>query len=647
MFPTATRLAHLSPQERAAFAVSARLISCLVTESLLDTLFFPLTELNVVGLAVLLLDNANPRPTCLPTGAAYQANNIFAIIPLQHIPILSEEDAFPVKRIRLLDPLDMLPLIFRLRQGDMETVQSITEDIDGDSSHVAGLRVAVLNILKEHGWILGENARLETCRDPLLLWSVYAKYMHLEDDLTKEIANEFASSLKWQTYSYQFPPEAPQFSSSSIEWEQSIVEGHPTHPMHKTRYFLPPLPDFEPGTYDLYHAKLRLVAVPRNKLKTTYQFEKYVKPIVEAASQRAGELLTLPTGSVALPVHELQIVHIQNKFPEIEILPEQYNVPILAQQSIRSVQVPDAYADLSLKLGVGLKLTSAVRTISPASAYLGPRFSSQVVPHLQLDPKIVTVAKELCSAIHTHPDPDIAKHCALIVREAHENTSHQRGERLIVCTALVESGHTGENGHVPAVIRIFDLDTEEKRVEWLDSFVRIFFRAFLPSVLHNGVAFECHPQNCLARYDLRSKEIRGFIIRDFGGIRVHSDTLRDSTGVELDFLDGHSVIAPDLNDVYTRMYHAAIHNHLQQLIRVLGLHYNGLGWDIIRKYLMDCIPQDHALYASWLSAESKTLPSKCFLRMRMAGMYRFHLHSPVPNLIHYHGCNFTQSPGAS
>lgn len=301
--------------------------------------------------------------------------------------------------------------------------------------------------------------------------------------------------------------------------------------------------------------------------------------------------------------------------------------------------VPDAYYELLLKLGVGLKLTSAVRTISPESAYLGPRFSKDVLPVLSMDPKIVTVARELASVVHANPDGEIAKHCAAIIREAHENTSEERGERSIVCAALVESGHS-EGGHVPPVIRIFDLDTEEKRVDWLskyvssegtlrlsadpfDRFVRIYFEAFLPPVLHNGVAFECHSQNCLARFDLATKELRGFIIRDFGGLRVHTETLKATTGVELEFLDGHSVIAEDLDDVYTQMYHGVFRNHLQRLIRVLGLHYNGRGWEVVRHHLNEVIPKDHRLYTAWLSPERKTLPSKCFLRMRMLGMYRF------------------------
>jgi IucA / IucC family len=114
-----------------------------------------------------------------------------------------------------------------------------------------------------------------------------------------------------------------------------------------------------------------------------------------------------------------------------------------------------------------MKLTSAVRTISPESAYLGPRFSAQVVPVLKLDPTIVTVAKELASVVHTNPDGEIAKHCAALVREYHEGVCEKRGECAIVCTSLVESGHKGSGGDIPPVIRIFDLDSEEKRIEWL------------------------------------------------------------------------------------------------------------------------------------------------------------------------------------
>ncbi|KAG5718892.1 hypothetical protein E4T56_gene17381, partial [Termitomyces sp. T112] len=583
----ATRLALLNPSDRAIFVTNARLISCLVTESLLKALYVPIFGVETVGVAVVLLGDFDAPPR------SYESEDILAIVALHHVPLLHEESTGSSERkIGLLDPLDMVPFIFEISHG-----------FSGPASEYDGLSEATLSALSGQGWDIAISTRLTLCKSAVSIWEKFGSSLDLDRTLIKDISNELFNSVKWQTFSYEDPPPAPEFSSPSIEWEQSIVEGHPTHPMHKLRFFLSPLPDFAPGTVDLYHPRLRLVAVPRNNLHITYDFEDLVRPVVDAMCRKAGRSVEIRENYVAIPVHELQVAHIQDKFKEAEIYPEDVGLDILAQQSIRSVIVPGAYTGLSLKLGVGIKLTSAVRTISPASAYLGPRFSKHVVPALSLDPTIVTVAKELASVVHRHPNGEIAKHCAAIIREAHENISEESGERLIVCTALVESGHSGVGGHIPPLIRVFGLDTEEKRIEWLSKFVRMLFDAFLPSVLHNGVAFECHPQNCLARFDLTTKELKGFIIRDFGGLRVHPETLKASTGVDLDVHEGHSIIAPDLDDVYTRMYHTVFHNHLQQLIRVLGLHYNGRGWDVVREHLNAVIPKDHPLHAAWLSPE--------------------------------------------
>ncbi|KAF8640221.1 hypothetical protein AX16_010118 [Volvariella volvacea WC 439] len=620
MLSPALRLSHLDPHRRAVFATSARLLSCLVTESLVRALYFPLEGFEATGVAVVLNGEVSSKE---PSSEPYTDLHILAVIPLLHTPVFKHDgkDARGIE-IGLLDPMDMMPLILEFGSG---------EDQHKD------LCTSILRLLSTPGWAISAQARLSPVEDPLSIWERFANAHHLEPPLIKEIGNEFSSAVKWQTYSYQHPPPAPSFADPSVIWEQSIVEGHPTHPMHKTRFFLPPIPDIQPGDFDLYHPKLRFVSIPKDNLKITYDFEKLLRPIVDMASTRAGQPLRAQDGYVVVPVHELQIYHVQDKFPEAIVYPEIFNVDLSAQQSIRSVIVPGVYHNLSLKLGVGIKLTSAVRTISPASAYLGPRFSAQVVPALKLNPDVVTVAKELASVVHTHPDGEVAKHCAAIIREAYELNSEERGERLIVCTALVESGHSGKDGHIPAVIRVFGLDTEQKRTQWLDRFVKVYFEAFLPSVIHNGVAFECHPQNCVARFDLVTKELRGFIIRDFGGIKVHPETLKRSTGVELDFLAGHSTVTETVDEVYTRMYHTMFHNHLQQLIRILGLHYNGVGWGVVRKHLREAIPHDHPLYDAWLSPERKTFPGKCFMRMRMSGMYRFHLHGPFPNLILYEG----------
>jgi hypothetical protein len=100
---------------------------------------------------------------------------------------------------------------------------------------------------------------------------------------------------------------------------------------------------------------------------------------------------------------------------------------------------------------------------------LGPRFSAQIVPALHFDRSLLAVARELASVGHVDPDNEIAKHCGVIVRECYENGSEARaGERLIVCTSLVERGHAGTDGLTPSVVRAFGLDTEDKRIMWLD-----------------------------------------------------------------------------------------------------------------------------------------------------------------------------------
>lgn len=117
---------------------------------------------------------------------------------------------------------------------------------------------------------------------------------------------------------------------------------------------------------------------------------------------------------------------------------------------------------------MGVRLTSVMRTISPP---MGPSFSGSIIPRLTYDRDILIMQQELASVVHIHPDPDIAKHLAGIVREGYENTSVEaHGERVIVCTALVETCYGGE-GELPLVQLTFGLNTEEKRITWLDTWV--------------------------------------------------------------------------------------------------------------------------------------------------------------------------------
>jgi hypothetical protein len=105
--------------------------------------------------------------------------------------------------------------------------------------------------------------------------------------------------------------------------------------MHKTRQFLPPMTSLIPGSYNLYSPRLRLIALPRGSLHVTGDFEALTRPILDAAISNAGNALDVRQEHIIVPAHELQIPHIQDKFKEATIYPEEFSVPARAQQSIR------------------------------------------------------------------------------------------------------------------------------------------------------------------------------------------------------------------------------------------------------------------------------------------------------------------------
>ena len=102
-----------SSNERASFATIARLLSCLVTESLVRAIFIPLQWPDSVGIGVVL--NA-PVSNILATDCiSYLQRDILAIIVFKHVPVFKHDSSDPRgKEVGLLDPLDMSPLVLAI-----------------------------------------------------------------------------------------------------------------------------------------------------------------------------------------------------------------------------------------------------------------------------------------------------------------------------------------------------------------------------------------------------------------------------------------------------------------------------------------------------------------------------------------------------
>ena len=122
--------------------------------------------------------------------------------------------------------------------------------------------------------------------------------------------------------------------------------------------------------------------------------------------------------------------------------------------------------DIALKLSVGIRISSVIRTIGYFSAHLGPRFSAEVVPKLAIDTGILTIEPEVASAICVRDgegvnlDPGIAAHLTAVTRKLY---IPDESETVIICAALLETGHSGLPAGIPVVQHIMGLDSQKKR----------------------------------------------------------------------------------------------------------------------------------------------------------------------------------------
>ncbi|KAI8337933.1 IucC family-domain-containing protein [Chlamydoabsidia padenii] len=615
----------------AKFATTSRLISCLVSESLVKAIYVPCHDMsNIKGLCLLL----RPQRQTI-TGL----QDLLAVIPLKGVPIL-DDTTFLVQDIKcanviLVDGWDMLPHIYSPTATPLQSVDTLTFS---PVAHAETTTKAVAETLSSLLLAKVGTHQLLDGYDAVQLWTQFASDFGVNEKLLQLISQELDSSMLNQAHTYNHPKMLPTLESSTIEWEQVILEGHATHPMHKARKSFAPMAPLHPEETNLETPKVRLLAIPKDNVQLRGDFETLARPLVDnmlSKLDNEAEDGDKWSNHVFVPVHELQLANIKQLFPKAYIFPESVHITVQSLTSIRSVAVPELFPGMSLKLCLGIKVSSALRTITPFTTYFGPGFSSGVVPHLTFDPKVLTIERELASAVYIHDDTDIAKHCSCVLREAVEyDTDNQ--DTIVPCAALVEKIQRPDTD-ITLVKHVWNLDTDEKRVDFLDRYVDLILQAFLPPALVNGVAFEAHGQNTLARFDKKTGLLKGFIIRDFGGIKVHRETLIKSAGVDIDVLPDSCVVAETPDEVFKLLYHTLVHSHLQRLIRVLDLHYDGRGWAIVRKHLTRLVPQDHPMWKRLM--EDDKVPGKCLVRMKIEELYRDYIYSPVPNVIQYRPSN--------
>ena len=109
--------ADLLHTDRASFAVTSRLLASIVTEGLLEAAYIPIHSTLCAGLCVVISSSTQSEDS-------FRVNDVFAVVPLHHAPILKSEmePLLDGRRIWLLDPYDMIPAFYFLQNGSLNEV---------------------------------------------------------------------------------------------------------------------------------------------------------------------------------------------------------------------------------------------------------------------------------------------------------------------------------------------------------------------------------------------------------------------------------------------------------------------------------------------------------------------------------------------
>ncbi|KAL8775645.1 MAG: hypothetical protein Q9209_000141 [Squamulea sp. 1 TL-2023] len=343
--------------------------------------------------------------------------------------------------------------------------------------------------------------------------------------------------------------------------------------------------------------------------------EELLDPLV---TENEVDKKAVPEDRIVLPCLERQLPSILQRLRTLVSTLPSNALHGRALSSLRTISLRMShFFHHDLKLAPACNVSSLLRTITPWTALIGPEVSRILDDVL---PSALWVCHKLAAVTGSDSDFDRAKHCSVLVRENLEAKARANGEALIVSAALTERGVMGEVSHAE---RLFELHSEAQKEIWFRHYTSTLLSCTLPPIYESGVSLEGHGQNILSRFDIASQRLVGFAYRDFGGLKLHTPTL-SLQGFEVKSSPPGSLILTDnVVELWESCYHTIFQSHLNQLIQVLRLRKER-AWAIVRQELEKELNPGENKRAKPLYdfPMQDMVPYKCFLRMKMQGLYR-------------------------
>lgn len=350
--------------------------------------------------------------------------------------------------------------------------------------------------------------------------------------------------------------------------ESLIFEGHPTHPLTKTKL---PLSMEEVRTYSpefekIINLKVMLIHNEYVNVTTILDHSQFI--LNEVIPEYLDELHTFMNNRERLLkdykvilVHPWQYEHtIRNKFKEWLqnhiLISTPFHVPSKATSSFRTMSLINH--PYHVKLPVNVQATSAVRTVSPETTIDGPKLSQALHRELNQYTQLDVVLEPY--GLFAKTDSDDARQLACIIRE---KPFIKNDGILLVTGALVNKNVVDNEITVDSYLKWMNDDINQHTIhQFMRNYTRQLVIPLLALIQDYGIALEAHMQNTLVH--LGPKYQIQFIVRDLGGSRIDIKTL--SQRLKHIEVENKSLLADSIEEVIMKFQHAVVQNQLAELI---------------------------------------------------------------------------------
>lgn len=350
--------------------------------------------------------------------------------------------------------------------------------------------------------------------------------------------------------------------------ESLIFEGHPTHPLTKTKL---PLSMEEVRTYSpefekIINLKVMLIHNEYVNVTTILDHSQFI--LNEVIPEYLDELHTFMNDRERLLkdykvilVHPWQYEHtIRNKFKEWLqnhiLISTPFHVPSKATSSFRTMSLINH--PYHVKLPVNVQATSAVRTVSPETTIDGPKLSQALHRELNQYTQLDVVLEPY--GLFAKTDSDDARQLACIIRE---KPFIKNDGILLVTGALVNKNVVDNEITVDSYLKWINDDINQRTIhQFMRNYTRQLVTPLLALIQDYGIALEAHMQNTLVH--LGPKYQIQFIVRDLGGSRIDIKTL--SQKLKHIEVENKSLLADSIEEVIMKFQHAVVQNQLAELI---------------------------------------------------------------------------------